>query len=92
MQIVPLTEEYAKELGLKGREGALVGGIMSDSPAAKGGVLVGDIILKVDNNKIKDFKDLVNTVSKTKIGKTLKIMVFRKKNKLNLFITVSERP
>ncbi len=92
VQIVPLTEEYAKELGLKVSDGALVGGIMSDSPAAKGGVLVGDVILKVDNNDIKNFKDLVNTVSKTKIGKTLKIMVFRKKNKLNLFITVSERP
>lgn len=92
VQIVPLTEEYAKELGLDKPEGALVGGTMSGSPAEKGGITVGDVILKVGDKDIKDFRDLVDIVGKTPIGKTLKITVYRNKNKLNLFITVAERP
>lgn len=92
VQIVPLTEEYAKELGLKNTEGALIGQVIEDSPAAKGGIMVGDVILNVNGKKIKDYGNLVDIVGKTTIGKTLKITVFRKKAKINLFITVAERP
>ncbi len=92
VQVVPLTEEYAKELGLSSNEGAIAGGIMQGSPAEKGGIVVGDVILEIDGKKIKDYRDLIDIVSKTPIGKTLKIMIFRKKEKINLFITVAERP
>jgi serine protease Do len=92
VQIVPLSEEYAKEIGLKDSEGALVGAIVDGSPAQKGGIMVGDVILEVKNKKIKNYVDLVEIVEKTKIGKTLKVVVWRKKSRLNLFITVAERP
>ena len=92
VQIVPLTEQYAKELGIKDNKGALIGGIVNSSPAEKGGLKVGDLIIKVNNKKINNYVDLVNMVNKTKIGKTLKIKVIREKQELNLFITVAERP
>lgn len=92
VQIVPLNEEYAKEIGLKNSEGALVGALVDDSPAQKGGIMVGDVILEVKNKKIKNYADLVEIVEKTKIGKTLKVVVWRKKSRLNLFVTVAERP
>lgn len=92
VQIVPLNEEYAKEIGLKNNEGALVGALVDDSPAQKGGIMVGDVILEVKNKKIKNYADLVEIVEKTKIGKTLKVVVWRKKSRLNLFVTVAERP
>lgn len=91
VQIVPLTEEYAQELGLKDTEGALVGGVADDSPAAKGGILAGDVILSVDDKEIKNFSDLLSKVESTPIGKSLKIQVWRNKAKLNLYITVKER-
>ncbi len=92
VQIVPLSEEYAKEIGLKDNKGALVGAIVDGSPAQKGGILVGDVIIEVKNKKIKNYVNLVEIVEKTKIGKTLKVVVWRKKSRLNLFITVAERP
>ena len=92
VQIVPLTDEYAGQLGLKSTEGALVGGVMEDGPAAKGGIQVGDVILKINDKPIKDYSDLVTIVSETPIGKTLKIAIWREKNSLNLFVTVTERP
>ncbi|MDY6935580.1 MAG: trypsin-like peptidase domain-containing protein [Spirochaetota bacterium] len=92
VQIVPLTEEYAKELGLKSTDGALIGGLIENSPAQKGGLIVGDVIIKVGKKNIKQYEDLVEVIGKTTIGKTLKIVAWRKKSKINLFITVAERP
>ena len=92
VQIVPLTEEYAKELGLKDNKGALIGAVVNGSPASKGGLQVGDLIIMIDDKKIDSYSDLLDIVGKTPIGKTLKIQVIRKKEKVNLFITISERP
>jgi Do/DeqQ family serine protease len=92
VQIVPLTEEYASQLGLKKTEGALVGAVVKNSPAEKGGIQVGDVVLKVNKKPIKDFTDLVKEVEKTPINTTLKVLVWRRKQKVNLFITIKERP
>ncbi len=92
VQIVPLTEEYAAELGMKDNSGALVGQVTDGGPADKGGVTQGDVILSVNGNAIKNFSDLINEVENTPIGKTLKIEVWRNKTKVALFITVGERP
>lgn len=92
VQIVPLSEEYAKELGLGNNEGALVGQVVDGGPADKGGIKVGDVILNVNDVDIKNYSDLVNIVEKTPIGKALKMLVWRDKYKVNLFVTVGERP
>lgn len=92
VQIVPLTEDYAKEIGLKNAEGALVGGVAEDSPAAKAGVVAGDVIISVDDKEVKNFGDLLSKVESTPIGKSLKVQIWRDKSKLNLYITVKERP
>jgi serine protease Do len=92
VQIVPLTEDYAKELGLKDNKGALVGAVVENSPAAKGGLQVGDLIVMINDAKIESYSDLLDIIGKTPIGKSLKIQVIRKKETINLFITVAERP
>ncbi|OHD68250.1 MAG: hypothetical protein A2W19_16755 [Spirochaetes bacterium RBG_16_49_21] len=92
VQIVPFTEDYAKELGLPNTEGALVGAVVDGGPAQKGGLLVGDIILSAGGMKTKDVSDLIGIVEKTPIGKALKIEVWRNKTRVNLFITIGERP
>ncbi|MDR3238225.1 MAG: trypsin-like peptidase domain-containing protein [Spirochaetia bacterium] len=92
VQISPLTEDFSKELGLANTEGALVGGIEENSPAEKGGARVRDVIIAVDDKPIKEYRELVDTVSKTEIGKTVKITLWRDKKKTNIWVTVKERP
>jgi serine protease Do len=92
VQIVPLTPEYASELGLKNNSGALVGQVTDGSPASKGGILTGDVIMSINGKEIKNFGDLINEVESTQIGKTLKVEVWRNKARVNLFVTVGERP
>ncbi len=92
VQIVPLTEEYAKELGLGAIDGALVGAVVAGSPSEKGGIKVSDVILKVNDRDVKNYSDLIEEVEKTPIGKTIQVIVWREKNKLTLFLSVAERP
>ena len=92
VQIVPLTEEYAAELGLKNNQGALVGQVVPGGPAERGGIKVGDVILKAGDTPVKDFGDLIAQVEKTPIGKTLQIEVWRGKERTSLFVTIGERP
>ncbi len=92
VQIVPLTEEYASELGLKNSSGALVGQVTEGGPADKGGIVAGDVIISVNGKEIKNFTDLISEVENNPIGKTLKVEVWRSRSRVNLFITVAERP
>ncbi len=92
VQISPLSPKAAKELGLKNTEGALIASIVRNGPAYKAEMRADDIILKVNNKKIKNYKDLLRVISKTKIGKTIKVIVWRNGRKINLWITIAERP
>jgi serine protease Do len=41
--VQPISQDLAESFGLKGRQGALVNGVEPDSPAAKAGVVSGDV-------------------------------------------------
>ncbi|MCL2025416.1 MAG: trypsin-like peptidase domain-containing protein [Leptospirales bacterium] len=92
VQISPLTEEFSKELGLPNTDGALVGGIEENSPAEKGGLRIKDVIIAVEDKPVKEYRELIDAVSKTEIGKTIKITIWRDKKKTNVWVTVKERP
>ena len=92
VSISPLTREFAKELGLKKPEGALIGGVENNSPAERGGIQEKDVIIMVGKEKIRDYRDLIKVIGKTRIGKTIRITVWRDKKRKNLWITVKERP
>ncbi len=92
VQISPLTDEFAKELGLKKAEGALIGSVLENGPAQKAGLKEKDVIIRINDKQIKNYQELIKKVSRTKIGKTLKVTVWRDKKKLNLWVTVKERP
>ena len=92
VQIVPFTEEYAKQIGLDNNNGALIGSVVPGGPAEKGGIKVGDVILQVNDKKIENFTDLISIIDKTPIGKSVKVTVWRNKAKVSFFITIKERP
>ena len=86
-----ITEESAGYFGLKNTEGALVVGVLRDSPAQKASLLQGDIILEIDGQKIKTVDDLIDIVKRAKVGQTLKLLVHREKD-FYVNITVNEKP
>jgi S1-C subfamily serine protease len=51
--------------------------IVNDSPAAKAGLQVGDIVTKIDGKKMDDNNDLAKVIQGKKIGDSVKIEYFR---------------
>jgi serine protease Do len=92
VQISPLTPEFAKEMGLQKPEGALVGAVEKEGPADKAGLRIRDVITHIDGKPIRDFTDLVGIVSRTEIGKSIQLTVWRDKSEINVWVTVKERP
>ena len=54
-----------------------VGYVVPNSPAAKSGVLIGDIIIKVDQSDIKKSLDVINAINKNGIENSAKLTIKR---------------
>ncbi len=61
--------------------GVLVAKVVPDSPAAKGGVRRGDIIISVGGKDIKTAEELQQAVEQSQIGKSLNVSVQRGQDK-----------
>lgn len=73
--------------------GALVTGLAgSDSPAARGGVQVGDIILRIDDQPIRDVGHLMRAAGNLPIDTHIRLEVRRGDETLVLQVTVGQRP
>lgn len=90
--IQEITKELAESFGMKNTNGALVAGVEKNSPADKGGLETGDIIIKFDNKPIVTSADLPRAVGSTKPGKIAAVEVLRKGSAKTLNIGVGEMP
>jgi len=79
VRIQEVTKEIAEVEKLKTTEGALVASVGEKSPANKAGLKAGDIILKFDGKKIDTMRTLPKLVSRTKVGKLVKLEIWRNK-------------
>jgi S1-C subfamily serine protease len=76
-----------------GRDHALlVVGVTGGSPAAAGGVLVGDVIVELDGHAIESPEDLLDLLAGERVGQKARLMVLRGGTRAELTVTVGERP
>jgi serine protease Do len=82
----------AQAWGLEDAEGALVVSVESSTPAGKAGLKHGDVILSVDGRKIKTTRDLIGYVSNKGPNSSVKLEVWRDRQKLDREVKLGERP
>jgi serine protease Do len=92
VQIQPITKEIADSLGLKEQGGALVAEVQPDTPAAKAGIKVGDAILSVDGERLKDARDLSRRVAAKHPGAQVKLRVLRDGKEQTISVTLAKLP
>lgn len=92
IQLIEMTPELREHFGAPRDAGVLVGGVEKDSPAAKAGVQVGDIVTAADGERIESTHDLSHAVRARKAGETVKLDLSRDRAKKQLTVTVAERP
>ena len=83
VRIQEVTKEIADVEGLKNTQGALIASVGEKSPADKAGLKAGDIILKFDGKKIDTMRTLPKLVSRTEVGKTVNLEIWRNKKILS---------
>lgn len=66
--------------------------VIEGSPAAKAGLVEGDIILEIDGVRITSDKPLVNIIGQRSVGDTLRLKVLREGQEIILETTLAERP
>jgi serine protease Do len=87
-----LNESVVASLRASSDEGALVGSVYAESPAARGGLLPGDVITAIGDEDIESWSDLVNVVANTQPGQTLRFRVTRSGSTIFRRVTVARRP
>lgn len=88
--IQQITPELQKELSLKNRNGVIVVSVGESSAAKRGGLQVGDIIIKVGGKKVFSIVELSFMISMTCLGEKVKIVIIRDGKKKRLTIKVAE--
>ena len=78
VRIQQVTDELAEGLSLGKARGALVSEISPDGPAEKGGVKVGDVIVRFDGKQVPTMRDLPRIVAETAIDKPVQVEVIRR--------------
>ena len=72
-------------------KGAAIKSVTEDSPAAKAGLQVNDIVTKVGDREITSAGDLVDVVSEASSGDVLKMTVYRNGSTVEIEVTVGEK-
>jgi serine protease Do len=73
-------------------QGAYVGEVTPDSPAAREGIKRGDVITRMDDREIKEASDVVDHVQTRGIGAAVNVTVWREGSSRRLRATLIESP
>jgi serine protease Do len=88
----PLSPDLAQSLGLAGTNGAVVGSTITGSPAAQAGLQQGDVIVAYDSTPVDDYRHVQRLVAETRVGKSVTLQIVRKKQKMDVAVTIAEVP
>ncbi len=90
VRIQDVDDDLARTLGLDRPRGALIANVIPDGPAAKGGLLAGDVILKFDGKAVANSGRLPQIVAATEVGKSVEVVVLRNKAERTFTVKLGE--
>jgi serine protease Do len=91
VQIQSVTPELAASLGSKESKGAIVANVVPGGPAAKAGLVQGDIVIAVNGKSVEDSRDLSRRVASLPAGATAQFTVLHDGSQKTLQATIAQR-
>ena len=88
VDVESISGQFADYFGVK--DGVLVREVMRGSPAEKGGLKAGDVILRVDDSKVDSPRDITAKLRAT-AGKAVAVAVMREHKETTLSVDVPDR-
>lgn len=80
----PIDKELADALGLDKTDGVLISDVVKDSPAAKGGLQQGDVVLQYNDKPVKSVAKFRNDVALMDPGQEIALKVIRNNKTIDL--------
>jgi S1-C subfamily serine protease len=91
-QPVAVPTAIREKLGLEQETGLLLIGVEADGPAERGGLFIGDLLINLGGDPIRDTDDLQRALGSDRVGKPVPATVVRGGQRAELSLTVGERP
>jgi S1-C subfamily serine protease len=76
-QTAPIPRRHAVVAGIDNKMGALLAQIEPDGPAAKAGLLPGDVVIRLDGVEVNGVDDLIRVLDRDRVDRTLEMDVLR---------------
>jgi S1-C subfamily serine protease len=76
-QTAPIPRRHAVLAGVENKMGALLAQIEPGGPAARAGLLPGDVVIKLDGVEVNGVDDLIRVLDRDRIARTLELDVLR---------------
>lgn len=87
-----ITPELAESFKLKVTQGALIAGVLSNSPADKAGLRAGDILLGIDGKPVLDSGGMLNIIAGLIPNQKAVLKIARAEKTLNIPVIIGKRP
>jgi S1-C subfamily serine protease len=91
-QPVRLPEALRQSLHLRGEIGLVIVSVEPGGPAEQGGLLLGDILVALDDAAVSDPADVLAALGPERVGRPLTLRVLRGGRPHDVQVTVGERP
>ena len=87
-----ITPELAESFGLPDSEGALIAGLMRNSPADIAGIRPGDVLLAVNSKPVKDPQVMLDLIAALKPDERANFRLRRDQNIVEVQVKIGKRP
>ncbi|MDR3086668.1 MAG: trypsin-like peptidase domain-containing protein [Azoarcus sp.] len=87
-----ITPEHAATFGLPESRGVLIRSVLRGSPADKGSIQPGDILLAIDGHRVQEPRSMLDLVASLPPGQTAVFLIRRNDEEIEQKIVVGRRP
>jgi S1-C subfamily serine protease len=90
-QDVPLHRRVVRFYKLAEETGVMVVGVEAGSPAARSGLMEGDVIVEADGRPVRHIDDLHKLMTEDRVGVPVRFTVIRRTEKVDVVVTPAEK-
>ena len=90
--IADLTQQLARQFGMDSPRGAFITEVAGESPAQRGGLQAGDVVLAVNGRAVADSVGLRNRLNETEVGEKVELKITRAGAERTVTVEMAEAP